>query len=208
VRAAAAVGENDPIGRPVELREQLARGVRVGERPDRRRAADGHRVRARTELLGERGDALLQPSPVPRAGELDGRAEQPVEDQVAAVLGGLVAREHEVAGEPTARGRRGRHACEVRLRAAGRDQRVAAARERVGDQRLELARLVAAEREPGQVVALDQHAHAEHLRQPRRLVERRRRVDEPYARPAHSVASRIRAAMPIGTVMPITEPMR
>ena len=65
----------------------------------------------------------------------------------------------------------------VRLDAADRDERVAALRQRVGGEELELARLVAAVREPGvAVVTLRPHVHlaAEVLTQPGEPMHRRR----------------------------------
>ena len=52
----------------------------------------------------------------------------------------------------------------VRLRGAGGDQHVGTALERGTDQELELARLVAAEAEPGLVVTLDQQPRPAELR--------------------------------------------
>ena len=82
--------------------------------------------------------------------------------------------------------RRHRHgqAHVVGLRALGAGhQRVAAARQRVGGQELELADLVSAEAERGQVVALEPDlGAAEELAQPVGALERRRELAEPDAR--------------------------
>ena len=62
----------------------------------------------------------------------------------------------------------------VRLgKAPAGDQRVGALGQRLADEELGLPHLVAAEREPGQVVSLDQEPPAELARELRQLLQRR-----------------------------------
>ena len=113
----------------------------------------------------------------PHVGAHDPR-EQDVADPVVDGVGPVdpvLLDEH--AAEPEVRGDRGDLAGVVRLDAADRDERVAALGERVGGEVLELAHLVAAEREPGvAVLALgpDLDRAAEVLGQPLEPVDRRR----------------------------------
>ena len=105
---------------------------------------------------------------------------------------------HEHAAEPEVGRDGGDLARVVRLHAADRDERVAALRERVGDEVLELARLVAAEREPGvAVVALGpDRGAAQVLRQPLEPVDGRRAEGQRIARevveqmPRHSTGGK------------------
>ena len=63
------------------------------------------------------------------------------------------------------------------------DHRIGARRQDVSEQELQLARLVAAEREAGQVVALDPHVDpAERSAETRAVLERRRQMGEPHPR--------------------------
>ena len=106
------------------------------------------------------------------------RAEQPVEQEVALQRRvGLARGEHEDAVESNGARGGGRHPRVVGLRRAARDDDVGSLREGVGHQELELARLVAAERESGEVVALDEDSWtpvgaAERGAQPMRLDDR------------------------------------
>ena len=142
-------------------RAQLVDRGCVRDDTGHRRAADRDRERRpplgrerRRELLDRRFDLVV----VARAGEVQRRAEQVVEEQVAVVARRLLAREREVAVEPEPV-RRGRgHARVVALRAAAGHERVAAPGERLRAEVLELAGLVAAERETGEVVALHEQA--------------------------------------------------
>ena len=97
----------------------------------------------------------------------------PVVDDVRPVHPALL---HEHAAKPEMGRDGGDLARVVRLHAADRDERVAAPRERVGDEVLELARLVAAEGEAGvAVVALGpDRGAAQMLRQPVQPVDGRR----------------------------------
>ena len=100
---------------------------------------------------------------------------------------------HQHAAEARAR-RDGRHLARVvRLDAADRDERVAALRERVGHQVLELARLVAAVGEAAvAVVALRPHARAAQMRrQALERMHRRRAEQERLAREGVEVHARI-----------------
>jgi hypothetical protein len=86
-------------------------------------------------------------------------AEQPEQQVVARRVGAEAARdallEDQAALHPLAHRRRRRQPAVVRLHRTHGDERVRALRERVGDQELELAGLVAAGGEPEQVVAFD-----------------------------------------------------
>ena len=90
-----------------------------------------------------------------------------------------------MAVEPEPVRRRRGHARVVALRAAAGHERVAAPGERLGAEVLELAGLVAAEREPGEVVALHQEparGGADRVGEPVQRLERRREVRERAAR--------------------------
>ena len=104
------------------------------------------------------------------------RTEQLVEQEVAVAVVGRAAPEHEVALEIDPTGRSGGDAGVVALAPAAGDEAVGALRDRVDGERRELARLVAAEREAGQVVALDEQdgVGAEGLLQPLHPLHRRR----------------------------------
>ena len=87
--------------------------------------------------------------------------------------GGIAVRdEHASQTEPGRGGRR--HARVIRLHAAARDQRVGPSREGIRGDEPHLADLVAAEREPDRVVALDEQARAaaERGAQPWQLLDR------------------------------------
>ena len=93
------------------------------------------------------------------------------------------------------RGGRRRHARVVRLHGAGRDERGGALGQRVRHQELELARLVAAQPQPREVVALHEDARtarraAERAPQARRLVERRGQRGQPGARAVRRAGGR------------------
>src|SRR5712692_4204080 len=106
-----------------------------------------------------------------------------VEEQVARRDRWGVAAQDDHAPQPADRRRGGGLPSMVRLRRAERDERVGAPAQRLGDAELELARLVAAGREPRLVVALHEEARApERLGQARQLVERCGQVAEANAR--------------------------
>ena len=89
--------------------------------------------------------------------EMNRRGEQVVEEQVA--LNGrmcIAGGQHQRTLESGGAGRRSGHARVVRLHGAARHQRIGALAQRVCDEELELACLVAAEREAGEIVAFDQ----------------------------------------------------
>jgi hypothetical protein len=92
---------------------------------------------------------------------VDGRAVQVIEQQVSLKRGMVrFRRQHEVAFESgDARGRR-RHSRVVGLGRAGRNQRSRSSVDRVSDEELELARLVAAQRESSEIVTLHEDARA------------------------------------------------
>ena len=186
--AAAPRGVQDRIDRlaqGVRLGQQLEAGCDVAERPDRRRAADRDHERALAaraqagrdprEFGLEVGAALdeMQPS-TPEAIEQDVAA-----PLIVGVVAGDPALEDQRAAEPVAGGRGRGLAAVVRLHPARGDQDVGALLDRLAEQELELAGLVAAEREAGRVVALDQDVRAaEPRRQPGQRLERGRQVAE------------------------------
>jgi hypothetical protein len=117
------------------------------------------------------------------AGEDDPRAEQAVEEQIARRDRWGVAAQDDHAPHPARCRRRRGLPSMVRLHRTERDERVGAPAQRFGDAELELARLVAAGREPGLVVALHEQARAaERPGQARQLVERCGQVTQANAR--------------------------
>ena len=129
-----------------ELRAQLVDGVGVRDDTGDRRAADGDGERsaaARRESCGRVDDRLLEAFVASARAELEGRAHEPVEEQVAGRGLGLRSREHEVAvdAEPVRGGRR--HARVVALDTAAGDEDVGVLIARLRGEQLELAGLVA-----------------------------------------------------------------
>ncbi|MCK2216922.1 hypothetical protein MF672_024470 [Actinomadura sp. ATCC 31491] len=155
LRAAGAGGDHHQAG--VQPAGQLAAHVHVGGGAERRGAADRDRAgppAPRGQLAGALLDGGLHRGVRQRAAvqPADGGAEHAVEQQVAAVVAGG---EQQVAAQPGDVGGGGRHPGVVALRSPAGHQVVAAPGEGVGDDHGELAGLVAAAREAGQVVALD-----------------------------------------------------
>ena len=75
------------------------------------------------------------------------------------------------------------------------DHGIGALRQDVGKQELQLTRLVAAERETGEVIALDPDLHpAKRLAQARAVVQGRRQMGEPHARQGVDARLQRRAA--------------
>ena len=111
-------------------------------------------------------------------------AHQPVEQQVALQRRPLLAVQQDQRHLEAELARRaGDLTAPVGLGVGAGDHRVGARRQNVGEQELELARLVAAEREPGQVVALDPDVGpAERRAEARAVLERRRQMGEPHPR--------------------------
>ena len=96
-----------------------------------------------------------------------------VEQQVPGRIGRRRAAEHQDRAQPAARrGGRGLAAV-VRLRRAERHERIGPARERIPDEQLELAHLIAAAGESRQVVALDEDLRsAQGAREPGEKLDR------------------------------------
>ena len=142
---------------------------------ERRRTAFHRRVRRRLVLaLGE---------------GVQGCAQYPVEQQVAGGAVSLAAVsdpifELDVDCHSEFARSRGGDAHQVRLHRAGDQHRVGAPGAGLAEVELELAHLVAAEREPGAVVPLDPEIDAERRAQARGGIERRRHVAEPDPREA------------------------
>ena len=139
----------------------------------------------RGQLVGELLAGDLQLAPVVRraADVVQLGAEQLGEQLVAGRPVRAVARQHEVhlQAEHGAGGRR--HPAVVGLPGADRDERPGAGPQRLAAQELQLAGLVAAGAEPGEVVALDPQAGA--AGQARPALQRRRQRRQP--RPGHGV---------------------
>ena len=158
-----AVDAQAPV---VRLLQELQRGVDVAERADRVRAAARDVVwpaAPRPHLLGDLGAGGVHVGV--RRDEAEPRPEQPVEQDVAGrLVAGPVPRhpalEQRLALEPVSAGGGRGLADVVGLHGTMGDQGVGALCQRVADQELELARLVAAGREAGAVVALDVEARA------------------------------------------------
>src|SRR5262249_53473223 len=118
---------------------------------------------------------------------------------------------HEHAAEPEVRGDGGDLARVVRLDAADRDERVAAGGERVGDEVLELAHLVAAVREPRvAVVALrpELDLAAEVRAQPLEPVDRRRAEEQRDALEVGEAHGAMVAELPKASSSMCTSPTR
>ena len=180
-------------------------GITYGRRPRRVRSSttSAHPL----DFVGGDGVARIRIRP----NEVNRRAEQPVEQQIALERRvGRSRREHEHAVESNRACSGGRHPRVVGLRRAARDHDVGVLRQRVAHQELELARLVAAEREPGEVVALDEDSWtpggaAKRGAQPMRLDDGRRQRGEGDARAG------IRATYEEGTLRvrhPVALPVR
>ena len=182
--------EPDAEGRG--LRHDLVGGQDVAEPAERRAPRGGVNHVGPAALAGERPGETLERGV--RRGlvladgkRMEGRAEQPVHQQVARVAvegAGLVYALFEldvrVHPEPARAG--GGDADEVRLHRPGDQHRVGAAGLRRPEMELELAHLVAAQRQPRAVVALDPQLDAEGGAEARGGVERRGRVAEPDSR--------------------------
>ena len=121
----------------------------------------------------------------PHVGAHDPREQDVADPLVARIVPVDPVLLHEDALQAEVRSDGGDLARVIRLHAADRHERVAALRERVGGEELELPRLVAAVREAGvAVVALRPHVHlaAEVLAQPGEAMHRRRPEEERDAR--------------------------
>ena len=201
----------DPQIPLVRLLQELEAGVDVAERADRVRAAardDVGPAAAPAHRLRDLGAGGVHVG----AGrdEVQPRPEQPVEQDVAGrlVLGpvpGDPALEQGLAAQAEAAGGSRGLADVVRLHGAVGDQGVGAQPERVADQELELAGLVAAGRKPGAVVALDeQRRSAEQPGEIGHRLERGRQMGEADAGEAGEMHGRfpepsVLAARPRGT---------
>ena len=109
---------------------------------------------------------------------------QPIEQQVALQRRPLFAvQQHQRHLQPELARRPGDLPAPIGLGVCAGDHGVGALRQDVGEQELELTRLVAAERETGEVVALDPDVHAAERRaQARAVVQGRRQMGEPHPR--------------------------
>ncbi len=108
------------------------------------------------QLVGERlaGDLEFAPVALLRSGEVQMGAEERRQQLVAGGRLGAIARQHQVDLEPEHRAGGSRHPAVVRLRGTDGDQRARALGHRGAAEELELACLVPAHPEPGEVVAL------------------------------------------------------
>ena len=177
----------------IGLDHDLAGAVGVTQRADRVGAAAGDYVRLAAALAHSLGRDLELDRHVRAAGDAADRGvEQPVEQDVAVarIVGGLGARaflEDDLAFQPVRGRRRRRLAHMVGLDRALGHQRVGALFEGVAEQELQLARLVAAAREAGAVIALDPQLDAQRLGQTRQRLQRRRQMGETNAGKAGEV---------------------
>ena len=112
------------------------------------------------------------------------RAHQAVEQQIALHPRPLDAMDQHQRNRETVLARRRRDLpAPVRLRVGARDHGVGARLQDLGEGELQMTRLVAAERQSGEIVPLDvEGAHADRLGEPWAGVERRRQMREPDAR--------------------------
>ncbi len=142
------------------LFHQLDERRRVAERTGRGAPPDRNRVRRRA-VGGERvgqgisGDHQLAPVALVGTGVVQLGAEQRRQELVARRSLGSVARQHEVHLDPEHGAGRRRQPAVVRLRGADGHERAGAGADRIAAQELQLADLVAAHAQAGQVVALD-----------------------------------------------------
>ena len=142
------------------LFHQLDERGRVAERAGRGAAPDRDRVRRRA-VVGERvgqsvsGNHQLAPMALVGAGVVQLGTEQRRQELVAGRSLGSVARQHEVNLDPEHGAGRRRQPAVVRLRGADGHERAGAGADRIAAQELQLADLVAAHAQTGQVVALD-----------------------------------------------------
>ena len=196
-RAAAEVQARRGDTQRLELRAELHRAGHVAEGADAARAAHRNHVRDAaagpdtgfdfTNLLLVETDGQHR---IDRRHEVDAGAEEAVEQQIAFVgRGRAVRREHQLAVHAGDAGRARGHSRVVRLHGAGRDERGGAGAPGVADQVLQLASLVAAAGEAGEVVALDENSWtacrpAERIAQPHGFVERRRERGQSDQRPS------------------------
>src|SRR5438477_8285951 len=119
------------------------------------------------------------------AREDDPRAEQMVEEQVSVGELGGVSAQDDHAPQPACGGRGRGLPGMIRLHRAERNQSVGVPAQGLGNAELELARLVAADREPGLVVALHEDARAaQRPGQARQLVQWCGQLAEANARKA------------------------
>ena len=180
-----------------ELLDELRRSADVPEHADAARSADRDHIRTPPcrlflgDDLGHDGFILSdRQHRIHRRDQPHARAVEPIEQEVARerrlVDGG---REHQHASQARHARGRGRHARVVGLHGAGRNQRGRALRECVGDEVLELACLVAAKAERGQVVALDEHTRAPRRAAERLAQPRRPRESASAARPVECAAA-------------------
>ena len=142
------------------LVHQLDERDRVAERAGRGAAADRDRVRRRA-VVGERvgqgvsGNHQLAPMALVGTGVVQLGTEQRRQELVARRSLGSVTRQHEVNLDPEHGAGRRRQPAVVRLCGADGHERAGAGADRIAAQELQLADLVAAHAQTGQVVALD-----------------------------------------------------
>ena len=146
---------NAPIN-PTQLLDQLNHGKHVASGTDAVGAANGNRVWLAAFLakliwkLAQFGHALRRLNP------MDVRTEQFVEQQVAIRQLGFRAVQQKLATQTRPGCCRRGLATVIRLCRPRRDQRIRALLQRLADEKLELARFVAAQRKASLIVALDE----------------------------------------------------
>ena len=194
----------EPDGAVGGLPEELGRRLELAGGADDPATPDVDDVRSPTglnERSGDLTDECLALGPIGGRGLVDRRPEQLVQPTARIRRVGRRPGQDEVDVETGDRPGRRRQAAVVRPASAGGHEAVGAGGQRGADERLEVAQLVAAERERQEVFALDPElgATTERRRQPNQRGDRRRAAGQREARQvgrrrrhARSVAVRVR----------------
>ena len=191
LRAAAAGGRHDSLEFQSCcgcLVQDLLGANRIAEIAQPTTAADRYAVRLssfRAQRFGARGHALL--ADLMRFENMQARAEQAVEQHVPIVQIGFSGMAATTQDQFAIQAQPGAGGCGlarmVRLQGTYGENRVGAQRLRLAKQELQLAQLVAAQAEAGEVVALDvKPRSAEMRRQVRQRLDRRRQQGKCNAR--------------------------
>ena len=180
-RAAAALCADEMV-KAHPLTRDLLRAGDVAERAERVRAAAGNLVVRHAERFSHAVHLRVNVVVAVRVQKAHVRAHQMLQQLVAASGGhaALLQNQDRLHAEPVCR--RGREHRVIRLRAAGREDDLGALRHRVREQKLQLAHLVAAEPESGQIVPLEIHVRAEPAAHVLQLLDRRREQSQRRAR--------------------------
>lgn len=170
------------------LRRRLAHAVDVAERAQAVRAALRHHIRALPQATQFEGRAFHHGPPLGVVGvrdQMDLRPREAIEEDIPVArqrLQGVIDPEEQDAPQPERRANERGRARMVRLKSAAGDDGVSASPNRVTEEPLELAHLVAGLGAAGHVVALDPQVDPEELIEPSTLHDGRRTVHECDAR--------------------------